>query len=600
MSPRIRDAGRWAWPALVVLAVGLALTSGIGWQLHQKAREIDQKRLVIRIEEVMDQLDARVEKTEQLLQQLDDFLALRGTAGRLDFREWTDRRKLGDNYWWLRGLLVATNVNPSAWEQWEFAPITTSSTNWAAFRAFAQRLNLECQVAFKSHAGGGLRYLDDYDLRGKLSRSTDGNVFSKAAWSSGVRISGQQPIMMDSEGKPVSGILFMNAVHNSNVATAMRGVGWNEAARERDVRWVHLQSMIVAAVDFRRLEQAVWDGKESDLGVEIFSSRTISPETWLNPVGTRPKALDPDFRSRVYLSATNTWKMFFDRFTLFFYTTPLFEAQSPKRLARTVMAAGAGVTVLAAVLVAVIRRARLRQQRMAAAVLEARDALAAAEKERVRLGHDLHDGAIQSLYGIQLGLSRTAGAVENTLPSAARVLEETRARVDEVIVELRRFILARETEAESGPPVSLDAVLASMVDRMRPTTSARLEFESEPGAAARLSVRQAVQLTQLARSALANSLRHSGARRIGVTLREADGKVRLEIVDDGAGFEPGPLLNPGAVNGNGNGSGNGTVSSGTGLRSMRQRVEELGGTLEIDSVPGRGTRLVAEIPIVSK
>src|SRR5205085_6251477 len=105
-------------------------------------------------------------------------------------------------------------------------------------------------------------------------------------------------------------------------------------------------------------------------------------------------------------SDTVLWKMYSLRWAVFSYTLPLFEEASPRRVASLTVLAGVGMTLLASALVGVAMRARYRQEQMTADVIEARDALAAAEKERERLGHDLHDGAIQTLYAVQLNLGR--------------------------------------------------------------------------------------------------------------------------------------------------------------------------------------------------
>jgi len=260
-------------------------------------------------------------------------------------------------------------------------------------------------------------------------------------------------------------------------------------------------------------------------------------------------------------------------------STPHFERQSLRFRAWLVLAAGAAMTLLSACLVGISLRAGGRQEQMTAEVTEARDALAAAEKEREKLGHDLHDGAIQSLYAIQLGLTRTAQSVESSVPVAARVLNETRERVDEVISELRRFIVAREADQGGNPVVELDDVLAAMVVRLQPTASAELNFQADPGVASRLSVAQALQLTLITRTALGNCLRHAQARRVEVSLRNGGGFIRLEIEDDGVGFTQDQ-----------------SAQGGIGLQAMRARAAEAGGTLSVDSRPGAGTRIVITVP----
>jgi len=537
--------------------------------------ELDQKRFALRLEEVSDQLDGRIEKTELLLRQAQDYLMLTGEDRRQVFREWLDRRGPGFNFPWVHGIAVATNRLRSQWRRQLPQPAKDwTQENWETFQKLALAQPVDCVLALKGYLRGGWRFLEDYDLRGVM---TETNAFTTSVRAVHPRISDRRPVMLDARSNVLVGVLMYAPVHQAEVAEFFDVLNWDDSLRGT-ARWLHLDSMIVVPIDFHALERAVWDGKESDLGVELFSSTNQTAETWLNISGAGPLATDARFKP--YLARRVPWPMYGRKFSMFIYSTPLFEAQSPRRMAWVASGAATGVTLLASALVGVALRARLRQEGMAVDILEARDALAAAAKERVKLGHDLHDGAIQSLYAVQLGLTRTAENVEASLPNSARVLNETRERVDEVIAELRRFLLARESGEESIAPVGLDRVLGAMVERLEATTAARLSFNAQPGAAARLSTAQAVQLTQLARSALANCLRHAGASEIVVTLGGSEAFVRLEITDNGAGFD---LNQP--------------ANGGMGLHSMRSRAVEAGGTLEVHSHPGQGTRIVVSLPV---
>lgn len=560
------------WAAGAILILGFAVTFAAGWLLHHQAVELDQKRFALRIGEFTDQLDGRIEKTEQLLQQLQDFLMLTGESRRRVFDEWISRRGVDFNYPWLYGVAVATNRHGSQWRRELPQPLKTwSAGDWRRFRELAAAQPIECVVALRSPRARG-RFLDDYGLKGSLPE-TNGSILTAQR----IQISGRRPVMLDTQGAAIMGVFLSLPVYEAGLPEFMARLAWDDP-RRGGARWLHLDSMIVAPVDFCALVKAIRDGKESDLGVELFSSTNQTAATWLNLSADGPRAADPRFKT--YLAQRVRWRQYGRNFSIFFHTTPLFEAQSPRRLARTATASGAGLTLLATALVGVSLRARARQEHMTAEVLEARDALAAAERERVKLGHDLHDGAIQSLYAVQLGLTLTAENVESSLPDSSRVLNQTRERVDEVITELRRFILARESGAEAVEPVGLDRVLAAMVERLQPTTPAKIGFESQPGAAARLTTAQAVQLTQLARTALANCLRHAGARRIDVTLRGGAGGVSLEITDDGTGFDA-----------------NQAANGGMGLTTMQSRAAEAGGLLEVRSQPGKGTRIIVSLPV---
>ena len=563
------------WPAAVTLAVGLSLTAAIGWELQREAKALDRKRFALRVEEVMDQLDGRLEKTELLLWQLQDYLMLTGESRRLVFNEWLGRRGLDFNFPWVHGIAVATNRYRSQWQH-EFPQPQRDWTQdeWKKFQERALNQPIDCVVSLKGSLTQGRQFLEDYDLRGLMQQS---NTFTTAITAQRLRVSGRQSVMLGARSNALTGVLFYAPVYQAEVVDFFAMLIW-EDVRRGSARWLNLDSMIIAPMDFRALERSVWDGKDSDLGVELFSSTNQTADTWLNISGESPRAADPRFHT--YLTERVTWSMFGRRFSIFFYTTPLFEAQSPRRLAKTATVSGAGISLLATALVGLSVRARGRQEKMAAEVIEARDALAAAGRERVRLGHDLHDGAIQSLYAIQLGLTRTAEGVAASLPASARVLGETRERVDEVIAELRQFILAREADAVKSAQGGLERVLTAMIQRLQPTTGTELQFQAEPGASERLSLAQTVQLTQIARSALANSLRHAQAGRVKIALRHSPQAVLLEIADDGIGFDPALAVN-----------------EGIGLRTMQARATEAGGTLTVETRPGAGTRIVVQVSV---
>ena len=215
---------------------------------------------------------------------------------------------------------------------------------------------------------------------------------------------------------------------------------------------------------------------------------------------------------------------------------------------------------------------------MTAEVLEARDAAAAAEKERERLGHDLHDGAIQSLYALRLNLERAERQPGGQPAGFRQVLSAARSELDAVIAEIRRFILVDEPSEQS---VDLAAALRAIIRRDVVEGGAPVELHCDPAAAAALSPSQAIQVANIAREALNNAWRHARATQIKMQLVPDRDFIRLEVADDGVGFDPREPM-----------------GQRIGLASMAARSRDLRAELEIDSRPGRGTRVVVRIPAV--
>lgn len=205
--------------------------------------------------------------------------------------------------------------------------------------------------------------------------------------------------------------------------------------------------------------------------------------------------------------------------------------------------------------------------------LYARSAEAGAAEERNRLAREIHDTLAQGLTGIALQIETAEalldGGAEGERVRAAleRALAQTRASLDEArrsVQELRAAPLEGQTLAEA------------LIDLGATDGRLRVEVPAEPRA---LSARVELGVYRIAQEAVANALRHARATRVVVTLRVSDEWVRLTIEDDGGGFDPS------------------TIERGRfGIVGMRERARLLGGSLGVDSGPGAGTRIEAEVP----
>ncbi len=222
-----------------------------------------------------------------------------------------------------------------------------------------------------------------------------------------------------------------------------------------------------------------------------------------------------------------------------------------------------------------IENARLHQQVQQLAVVD----------ERERIARDLHDGIIQSIYGVALSLEDVSFTVEDDPAEAGARVDHAIDSLNLVIREIRNFILGLRSELLHGADVA--AGLETLAGEFALGGSAQVELDSSAPTAlvADLPIGHRVQLLQMAREALSNAARHANASQIqlGVHLAEPD-VLELRVVDDGVGFDD-----------------EATVASGHfGLANLRQRSEALGGTMTVDTSPGRGTRLRIRIPVASE
>jgi two-component system, NarL family, sensor histidine kinase LiaS len=217
--------------------------------------------------------------------------------------------------------------------------------------------------------------------------------------------------------------------------------------------------------------------------------------------------------------------------------------------------------------------ARLNQMALQLqSLLDHREALAAVE-ERNRLARDLHDSAKQQAFALAAQLAAARALIRRDMQAAEQRLAEAEQLSDHLRQELSHLIL------ELRPPALADrglpAALSDYVTQWSRHAEILAALHVQGQRAAPIETEH--MLFRIAQEALANVARHSHAQQVTLVLSYEANSLVLSIEDDGVGF----VLPP---------------SSGIGLHSMRERVAALNGTLVIDSLPGRGTRLVAVVP----
>ncbi|MGE5601682.1 MAG: PAS domain-containing protein, partial [Nitrososphaerales archaeon] len=194
---------------------------------------------------------------------------------------------------------------------------------------------------------------------------------------------------------------------------------------------------------------------------------------------------------------------------------------------------------------------------------------------RQHLSRVWHDSVSQALYGIALG-SRTALAlVDSDRAGTVEALEYVVSLTQLALTEMRAVIFELRPEALEKEGLVAGLVRQTAAIRARHRLAVQEELCGEPSVT--LKVKEA--LYWIAQEALNNAVKHARAKVIRLRLEECGDHLELEISDDGAGFDPTQAF-PGHL----------------GLQSMGERAGEQGGALQIDSLPGRGTRVLAMIP----
>ncbi|WP_020673815.1 sensor histidine kinase [Amycolatopsis nigrescens] len=202
--------------------------------------------------------------------------------------------------------------------------------------------------------------------------------------------------------------------------------------------------------------------------------------------------------------------------------------------------------------------------------------------ERQRLSREIHDTLAQGFTGIITQLE-AAELVEDDPPERRRRLATAAALARENLTEARRAVHALRPEAlESAQlPDALNAVAGRWGERC----SVAIEFTTT-GTAKPMHPEIEATLLRITQEALSNVAKHAGATRVGLTLSYMEDQVTLDVRDDGAGFDPDAVARSGP-------------HGGFGLSGMRQRVQRLAGHLHVESEPGGGTAISANVPAVA-
>lgn len=211
---------------------------------------------------------------------------------------------------------------------------------------------------------------------------------------------------------------------------------------------------------------------------------------------------------------------------------------------------------------------RLREELQAVA----QRLLTAQEDERRTISRELHDDIGQAITAIKLCATALA---DDDDPVRQEVVGEIVTIADQTIVKLRNLsLLLRPPQLDS---LGLEAALRSQVALLGRNTRTKIKMRIAP-----LERRPPADVEQacfrIAQEALTNAMRHAGAETVELALSSRDTGLVLEVSDDGSGFDP-------------------AEAGGLGLLTMRERAQQLGGTLVVRTMPGGGTHLLAKLPL---
>jgi len=225
------------------------------------------------------------------------------------------------------------------------------------------------------------------------------------------------------------------------------------------------------------------------------------------------------------------------------------------------------IEMLAAHAAVAIQNARLYSQVERLAILE----------ERTRIGMDLHDGVIQSIYAVGLTLESTRLALPGGAEEVSALLDTAIEGLNDAIRDIRNFILDLRPRRFAG---DVQQGLAQLVREFQANTMVPVS-SSVPERLEDLPLPQGRAIFLTTQEALANIARHARATKVDIALHYSTDRVMLSIKDNGRGFD----------------TGNESLRVGHGLANMQARAESLHGAFSIHSSLGNGTEVTLDLPL---
>lgn len=199
------------------------------------------------------------------------------------------------------------------------------------------------------------------------------------------------------------------------------------------------------------------------------------------------------------------------------------------------------------------------------------------DDDRARWAYAIHDGLTQVVTAAVLDLEWRARQVAEDPEGAHRVLTDAATELRSALEQIRSILaIVTPDDDEVGETGSLDRIVEEASRRWRVPASWSLDGDLD-----RMPAPVMDAATSVIRESVANAAKHSATRRIAVRVVARPTEMRVSVEDSGRGFSPQDAPSPGHL----------------GLAMIRRRVEELNGTLDIESEPGRGTRVLARLPV---
>jgi signal transduction histidine kinase len=201
-------------------------------------------------------------------------------------------------------------------------------------------------------------------------------------------------------------------------------------------------------------------------------------------------------------------------------------------------------------------------------------------KERDRFGMDLHDGVIQSIYGIGLMLEEAQNRLETETEGGKDLISQSIEGLRRTIHDIRNYIMDLRPQRFQGR--DLREGLAELAREVRAHSFLSVDVQVETEAWPRLLPEQTVEILSITREALTNVRKHARASQVDINVTSRPNALLVSVIDNGIGLDPELVIN----------------NAGHGLHNMQERAQALGGKISFSRIETGGTCIQLEVPLV--
>jgi len=234
---------------------------------------------------------------------------------------------------------------------------------------------------------------------------------------------------------------------------------------------------------------------------------------------------------------------------------------------------GCVLSIALSILVWVQVRARVVAEAFSAELEQSRAQIQGADEARARLSRDLHDGTVQSIYVVGMGLQQAKNLIKNQ-PEATELVRKAIRDLDGVISDLRRYL---RSHAESSTALSLGEAIQELAQRWQRSSGTQFEVRLPEVSLKAVPASLTLELLAITQECVSNSLRHGAASKVSIQITLEQGWLELCVRDNGTGFDVEQ------------------AATGQGLANIRARAQAVRGECSIESTPGASTHVCVRV-----